>query len=288
MGSHEAAPGGRGGRGPLAEWEGTWSVGLTVCVLAFLLKCASGFRLGLVRCSLTFSQTFISSLTPELQAGGLSTSQITCHRWEDRVKPLGAESPPPAQARRWQTVGGPVAGSGRPPSRPGRGGQAWEEPAPCQDRGAPSPWLSWLIAKPDCRARADVAPAALRCRGLLSFPWSSRSSLGKALAPVLTAVPLANTVAAAAARPVTAQPLKRTGHRQSPSCRCAGEDVASLFRSAKRCPHANSGRRPGWGTGPMEADRRPLGAASAGTWPGTSTLGLSSSRMFLADAERAA
>lgn len=93
----------------MAEWEGTWSVGLTVCVLAFLLKCASGFRLGLVRCSLTFSQTFISSLTPELQAGGLLTSQITCHRWEDRVKPLGAESPPPAQARRWQTVGGPVA-----------------------------------------------------------------------------------------------------------------------------------------------------------------------------------
>lgn len=115
MGSHEAAPGGRGGGGPLAEWEGTWSVGLTVCVLAFLLKCASGFRLGLARCSLTFSQTFISSLTPELQAGGLSTSQITCHRWEDRVKPLGAESPPPAQARRWQTVGGPVGGAGSVP-----------------------------------------------------------------------------------------------------------------------------------------------------------------------------
>lgn len=48
--------------------------------------------------------------------------------------------------------------------------------------GAPTLALC-LVAKPDCCARADVTPAAPRCRWLLNVPWSSSSSLWKALAP---------------------------------------------------------------------------------------------------------
>lgn len=124
-----------------------------------------------------FLRPSISSLTPEIRAGGSSTFQITHHCWEDRARaPWGSPLPRLGLADRgWERGGLPAGQEER--------GRAWGRTGSVRaDRGTPSPRLSCVIAKPDCCARADVTPAGFRHRWLFNFPWSSSSSLRKALA----------------------------------------------------------------------------------------------------------